>query len=192
MDTQKVDQHLTAKIVASYVRHHTVGAGQLSDLITTVHRALGELGQPNHPEELRTPFVSVRRSVHQDYVVCLDCGYRGKTLRRHISTRHDLSRDEYLKRWGLRDDHPLTAPAYSERRSMLAKEVGLGRKAKASAAPVVSPTAAQKPVDTVQEPKPTPTRRQRSRSVSNTRDVANQTLAEPTPARKRRPRSLVP
>ena len=80
MDTQKIDQHLTAKIVATYVRHHTVGAGQLSDLITTIHRALGELGQPNHPEELRTPAVSVRRSVHQDYVVCLDCGYRGKTL----------------------------------------------------------------------------------------------------------------
>jgi predicted transcriptional regulator len=192
METKKIASHLTAKIVRSYVRHHTVEAAQLSDLITTVHRALGELGQPNPPEEVRTPAVSVRRSVHQDYVICLECGYRGKTLRRHISTRHDLSRDEYLKRWGLRDDHPLTAPAYSERRSMLAKEVGLGRKAKASAAPVVSPTAAQKPVDTVQEPKATPTRRQRSRSVSNTRDVANQTLAEPTPARKRRPRSLVP
>jgi len=55
MDTLKVDRHLTAKIVGSYVRHQTVGAGQLTDLITTVHRALGELGQPNHPEELRTP-----------------------------------------------------------------------------------------------------------------------------------------
>jgi predicted transcriptional regulator len=191
MDTQKVDQHLTAKIVASYVRHHTVGAGQLSDLITTIHRALGELGQPNHPEELRTPFVSVRRSVHQDYVVCLDCGYRGKTLRRHISARHGLSRDQYLKRWGLQNDHPLTAPAYSERRSMLAKELGLGRKAKAPAAPVVAPTAAPKPVDTVQEPKATPTRTRRSRSASNTADVANEMLAEPTPARKRRPRSRV-
>jgi predicted transcriptional regulator len=191
MDNQKVDQHLTAKIVGSYVRHHTLEAVQLSDLITTVHRALGELGQPNHPEELRTPAVSVRRSVHQDYVVCLDCGYRGKTLRRHISARHGLSRDEYLKRWGLQNDHRLTAPAYSERRSMLAKEVGLGRKPKAPAAPVVSPTAAQKPVDTVQEPKATPTRRQRSRSVSNTADVANETVAEPTPARKGRPRSRV-
>src|SRR5271166_5097305 len=125
MDTQKVDQHLAAKIVESYVRHQTVGAGQLTDLITTVHRALGELGQPNHPEELRTPAVSVRGSVHQDYVVCLDCGYRAKTLRRHINRQHGLSRDECRKRWGLRNDHPLTAPAYTERRSMLAKELGL-------------------------------------------------------------------
>jgi predicted transcriptional regulator len=191
MDTQKVEQHLTAKIVRSYVRHHTVGASQLSDLITTVHRALNELGQPNHPEEVRTPAVSVRRSVHQDYVICLDCGYRGKTLRRHISTRHDLSRDEYLKRWGLRNDHPLTAPAYSERRSILAKEVGLGRKPKAPAAPVASPKAAPEPVHAVQEPEAPPARRRRSRSASNTADVANETLAEPSPARKRRPRSRV-
>ena len=124
MDTQQVDQHLTAKIVGSYVRHHTVGAGQLSDLITTVQRALGELGQPNHPEEVRTPAVPVRRSVRPDYVICLDCGYRGKTLRRHIATRHGLNREDYLRRWGLRNDHPLTAPAYSERRSMVAKELG--------------------------------------------------------------------
>jgi predicted transcriptional regulator len=162
------------------VRHQTVGAGQLTDLITTVHRALGELGQPNHPEELPTPAVSVRRSVHQDYVVCLDCGYRGKTLRRHINSRHGLSRDEYRKRWGLRNDHPLTAPAYTERRSTMAKELGLGRKPKA---------VAPKPVDSVQEPKATPTRRRRSRSASNTADVANKTVREPTPARKRRPRS---
>jgi predicted transcriptional regulator len=191
MDTEKVNQHLTAKIVRSYVRHHTIGAGQLSDLITTVHRALGELGQPNHPEVLRTPAVSVRRSVHQDYVVCLDCGYRGKTLRRHISTRHGLSRDEYLKRWGLQNDHPLTAPAYSERRSMLAKELGLGRKPKAPAGPAVSPTGAPEPVYAVQEPEAPPARRRRSRSASNTADVANGTVAEPSPARKRRARSRV-
>src|SRR5438874_13787698 len=113
MDTETVDPHLAAKIVRSYVRHHKVDAGRLSDLITTVHRALGELGQPYHPQEVRTPAVSVRRSVHQDYVVCLDCGYRGTTLRSHITTRHGLSRNEYWKRWALRIDHPLTAPAYS-------------------------------------------------------------------------------
>src|SRR5271156_602169 len=152
MDTEKVDPHLTAKIVRNYVRHHTVEVGGLSDLITTVHRAFGELGQPNHPEEVRTPAVSVRRSVNQDYVVCLDCGYRGITLRRHISTRHGLSRDEYLKRWALRDDHPLTAPGYSEQRSALAKELGLGRKAKAEIATIVIPKA---PASTGTEAKPT-------------------------------------
>jgi len=40
-------------------------------------------------------------------LVCLDCGYRGKTLRRHISTRHGLSPDEYRRGWGLRSNHPL-------------------------------------------------------------------------------------
>src|SRR5215831_2510114 len=47
---------------------------------------------------------------NHDHVVCLDCGYRGKTLRRHIASRHGLTRDDYLKRWGLKSDHPLTAP----------------------------------------------------------------------------------
>ena len=191
MNTQKIDQHLTAKIVGSYVQHHTIEAGQLTDLITTVHRALGQLGQRNHPEEVRTPAVSMRHSVHQDYVICLDCGYRGTTLRRHINRQHGLSRDECRKRWGLRNDHPLTAPAYSERRSVLAKKLGLGRKPKAQTGLAVSSAAAPKPVDSVQEPEATPTGRRRSRSASNTADVANKTVPEPTPARKRRPRSRV-
>ena len=55
MDTLKLAQHLTAKIVGSYVRHHTTAAGQLSDLITTVQRALGGLGQPNHPQAFVFP-----------------------------------------------------------------------------------------------------------------------------------------
>ena len=186
MDTEKVDPHLTATIVGSYVRHHTVGADQVSDLIATVHRALGQLGQPNQPEEVRTPAVSVRRSVSQDYVVCMDCGYRGKTLRRHITTRHGLNRDEYLKRWGLHSDHLLTAPAYSERRSILAKELGLGRKSTAEMAPAASPIAAPTPVDVDQGPQPTPARGRRSRSAAKSTDGGNELAAAPTPARRRR------
>jgi hypothetical protein len=47
-----------------------------------------------------------------------------------------------MQRWGLRRDYPLTAPAYSERRSTLAKSFGLGRKSTAQATPAVSPSAA--------------------------------------------------
>jgi predicted transcriptional regulator len=186
VNIEKNDPHSTAIIVSSYVRHHSVRPEQLPDLITAVHHALGQLGQPVRADEVLTPAVSVRRSVQHDYVVCMDCGYRGKTLRRHISTRHGLDRDEYLKRWGLRNDHPLTAPAYSERRSTLAKAVGLGRKSTAKAMTEVSPPAAPTPVvGQGSEAKPA---RRRSRAASGSADVANEVVAE-TPARKRRPRS---
>jgi predicted transcriptional regulator len=139
MNNEMLDPHLTTKIVSSYVRHHTVGADQVSDLITSVHQALGRLGQPVQTQEVLTPAVSVRRSVHHDYVVCLDCGHRGKTLKRHISIRHGLTRDDYLKRWGLKSDHPLTAPAYSERRSTMAQALGFGRRSKAAVISATTP-----------------------------------------------------
>jgi predicted transcriptional regulator len=165
VNTEEINPHLTAKIVRSYVQHHRLGPDQLCDLITSVHRAIGQLGQPPEPEEVLTPAVSVRQSVHRDYVICLDCGYRGKTLRRHISTRHGLSRDEYVQRWGLPSDHPLTAPAYSERRSTLAKSLGLGRKAPIETAPPETPTAAQAPADAIAgNSKAKRTRRSRSRA----------------------------
>ena len=135
MNIDKASPHLTAKIVQSYVRHHRLGPDQLTDLIGSIHGAIAQLGQPPEPEEVRTPAIPVRRSVHRDYVVCLDCGYQGKMLRRHISARHGLSRDQYLMRWGLRSDHPLVARGYSEQRSTLAKELGLGRRFMTEATP---------------------------------------------------------
>jgi predicted transcriptional regulator len=185
VNTEKVNPHLTAKIVQSYVRHHTLGSDQLADLIASVHRTLGQLGQEVQPAEAPTPAVSIRQSVRHDYVVCLDCGYRGKTLRRHISSRHGLTGDEYRQRWGLRSSHPLTAPAYSEHRSTLAKELGLGRKSTPAVAPVLAtaePAAAKIDEKIETSPKRTRTRRPRSKS-----DV-NEAAAE-LKARQRRPRS---
>jgi predicted transcriptional regulator len=189
METEKVDPHLTAAIVGSYVRHHTVEAGQLSELITSVHRALGQLGPPSQIEEVRTPAVTVRQSVRHEYVVCLDCGYRGKTLRRHINSQHGLNRDEYLKRWGLRSDYPLTAPAYSEQRSTLAKALGFGRKSKAQVAEAATPVVAAAPIDAGAETQRAPSPRRRSRSRSRQADVVGAAAAALPPVRRRRPRS---
>jgi predicted transcriptional regulator len=177
VNTEQINPHLTARIVVSYVRHHRLVPDQLADLISSAHPAIGQVGQPPEPEEVLTPAVSVRRSVHRDFVVCLDCGYRGKTLTRHIATRHGLSADEYRQRWGLRSNHLLTAPAYSERRSTLAKELGLGRK------PIV--LAATSPAPALTDAKARRTRKSRPASKSN---VASE-VATPTPARKRRSRA---
>ena len=123
-----VDLRPVTKIVASYVGNHTLAPDQLSALITSVQQVISQLGKPIQPEPARTPAVSVRRSVQHDQVVCLECGFKGKTLRRHLSMRHGLQVSEYLRRWDLANDHPLTAPAYSEQRSTMAKELGLGRR----------------------------------------------------------------
>ena len=186
MNTERVSPRLTTKIVQGYVRHHRLGPDQLPDLIASVHRALGQLGQQVQ-EEVLNPAVSIRQSVRHDYVVCLDCGYRGKTLRRHLGVRHGLSGDEYRRRWGLRSNHPLTAPAYSEHRSTLAKELGLGRKSTPAVAPALAtaePAAAK--IDEKVETSPKRTRTRRSRSKSD----SNEAAAEPK-ARQRRPRSRV-
>ena len=123
-----LDTELTTNIVAAYVRRNQIGADQLPVLISTVHLALVGLGKPAPETEVeRTPAVPIRQSVHRDYVVCLECGWRGQMLKRHLATGHGLTVEQYRVRWTLPREHPITAPSYSERRSGLAKQIGLGR-----------------------------------------------------------------
>jgi len=121
------NRELTTEIVAAYVRRNQVEAEQLASLISTVHAALGQLGNQPEPSVERTPAVPIRRSVTRDHVICLECAWKGSILRGHLKTRHGLEVDEYRARWKLQPDHAVTAPGYSERRSTLAKQLGLGR-----------------------------------------------------------------
>ncbi len=135
----------TAKIVAAYVRRNQVPPDQLGTLIATVHHALADLGKPATEALVeRTPAVPIRRSVHHDYVVCLDCGWRGQMLRRHVTTAHGLSVEQYRARWSLTSDHAMTAPGYSERRSVMAKRIGLGR-ARGASVEAPEPAAPETP-----------------------------------------------
>jgi predicted transcriptional regulator len=166
-----VNRELTTEIVAAYVRRNQVAFDQLATLISTVYQALASLGkQVAEVSSERTPAVPIRRSVHRDYVVCLECGWRGQMARRHLTTGHGLSVDQYRARWNLPRDHPMVAPGYSERRSSLAKQIGLGRGRRTSReepGPVApdEPPAAQ----------PQPRRRGRPRSTTTA------TLAKPAP-----------
>jgi predicted transcriptional regulator len=123
-----IDLDQVVLIVSSYVRHHQIAPDQLLTLIVNVHRALTGLGRSPPVQEPLRPAVPLRRSVQQDYVVCLECGYRAQSLRRHLRTAHGLDIAGYRTRWNLPPDHPLVAPSYSARRSTLAKQIGLGRK----------------------------------------------------------------
>ena len=118
---------LTAEIVAAYLAHNSVQPAEVPDLIRTVASSLQMPAQapaPAAPE----PAVPIRRSVTKEYLVCLVCGQKQKTLRRHLATAHGLTPAEYRKRFRLGSDYPMVAADYSARRSEMAKHLGLGRK----------------------------------------------------------------
>jgi len=121
---------LSADIVSAYLSHNMTSPGQIPDLIRSVLDALSNLGveavAPPEPEK-RKPAVPVSRSIQEDYIVCLEDGKQLKMLKRYLRARYDLSPDDYRRRWGLPADYPMVAPAYAERRSQFAKEIGLGK-----------------------------------------------------------------
>jgi len=142
---QTVDLSLVAWIVRSYVAQNTIGIDQLAGLISTVHRSLSGLGRSAPAPAPLVPAVSIRRSVQRDRVVCLECGFLSQMLRRHIRVAHGLEPAEYRVRWKLPADHPITAPAYSERRSTLAKRIGLGRRPQEAVASTPTPEVVATP-----------------------------------------------
>src|ERR1700750_2992841 len=126
---------LTTEIVAAHVSNNTVAVGDLPQLINQVYQSLSSIGkaQPQTAERPQ-PAVSIKRSVHPDYIVCLEDGKKLKMLKRHLKTAYDMTPEEYRERWELPADYPMVAPNYARQRSRLAKEIGLGTRARRSRA----------------------------------------------------------
>jgi len=123
---------LTADVVAAYVSNNPVPVGELPSLIADVHAALGRVGSTSEqpPVDKQKPAVNPKRSVHDDYIVCLEDGKKLKSLKRHLMTHYGLTPDQYREKWGLEATYPMVAPNYASARSALAKKMGLGRKRK--------------------------------------------------------------
>ena len=122
---------LTTQIVAAYVANNTVAVNDLPGLIRQVHAALANVGgtaeiAPERPQ----PAVPIKRSVMPDYIVCLEDGKKLKMLKRHLKTAFNMTPEEYRERWDLPPDYPMVAPNYASQRSRLAKEIGLGTRAR--------------------------------------------------------------
>ena len=126
---------LVAKIAASYLRHNSVSIDQIGALITSVGDALAQVSKiagTAADEAALQPAVSIKQSVQRSYIVCLEDGKHALTLKRHLRATHGMTPQEYREKWRLPHDYPMVAPAYSERRSQMAKAAGLGQKAGAT------------------------------------------------------------
>jgi predicted transcriptional regulator len=146
-----VDTHieLTADIVSAYVSKNPVPAADLAALISQVHVALANISGDHKQQDAEPlkPAVPVKKSVSENYIVCLEDGKKFKSLKRHLATHHNLTPEEYRAKWGLSADYPMVAPAYAASRSVLAKQMGLGRK------PRAEPEQAKAPAKRGRKPK---------------------------------------
>ena len=121
---------LTADIVSAHVSHNKVSPNELPGLIRSVLTALGETSAPPPVVEAPIPAVPIRASIRHDHLVCLEDGAKVKMLKRYLRTRYDMTPENYRAKWGLPRTYPMVAPDYAEKRKMLAKKIGLGRKPK--------------------------------------------------------------
>jgi predicted transcriptional regulator len=119
---------LAASIVSSYVSNNTVPPTEISGLIAQVHAALVRVAASGDgSSEPARPAIPVKKSIHSDYLVCLEDGKRFKSLKRHLRSHYNMSPEQYREKWGLPPDYPMVAPAYAVTRSQLAKKMGLGQ-----------------------------------------------------------------
>jgi predicted transcriptional regulator len=122
---------LTTEIVAAHVSNNTVALGDLPQLINQIYNSLVNIGSATTAPVARPqPAVNIKKSVQPDYIVCLEDGKKLKMLKRHLKTAYNMSPEAYRERWKLASDYPMVAPNYARQRSRLAKEIGLGTRAR--------------------------------------------------------------
>lgn len=122
---------LTSDIVSAYVSNNPVQSSDLPGIIQNIYATLGNLQASPEPEPVeQKPAVSVRKSITDDYLICLEDGKQFKSLKRHLRSKYDMSPEEYREKWNLPHDYPMVAPSYARQRSKLAKKMGLGQSKK--------------------------------------------------------------
>jgi predicted transcriptional regulator len=127
---------LVAEIVSAYVSNNSLPSTDLGSLIGEVHAAVVKLvDNPSQvmPTEPAKPAVSVKKSITEEYLICLEDGRKFKSLKRHLRTRYNLTPEQYRAKWQLPPDYPMVAPGYAQTRSRMAKDMGLGQQRRGKA-----------------------------------------------------------
>ncbi len=119
----------TAQIVAAYLATNHVDADQIFQLIDHTYSALERTGRKrtHSADSAGNESFNIKDTITPDYLVCLEDGKRLKMLKRHLRTNFNLTPQEYRAKWGLSPDYPMVAPNYAAHRSLVAKNMGLGR-----------------------------------------------------------------
>lgn len=120
---------MTTEITSAYLANNSVSVSEIGSVIDQVYKSLSNVNAESNPIVDRPqPAVPIKKSVQPDHIICLEDGKKLKMLKRHLKTAYNMSPEDYRERWGLPADYPMVAPNYAEKRSRLAKDIGLGTK----------------------------------------------------------------
>ena len=135
---------LTGEIVSAHLANNAVAQTEVAPLIQSVFDTLSGLASDEPTPVELTPAVPIKKSVTDDYIVCLEDGKRLKMLKRHLMTAYDMTPEQYRAKWGLRPDYPMVAPNYAAKRQELARKIGLGRKPRVAPQPAPMATRSRR------------------------------------------------
>ncbi len=76
------------------------------------------------------PAVPIGTEITSDYIVCLEEGKRCRSMKGHLRAKHNLTPEQYRKKWGLPESYPMVPPNYSAVRRHISNLSWKGRKAK--------------------------------------------------------------
>ncbi len=114
-------------IVSAYVSNNPIQSAELPELIREIHSTLKALESSDVGSGNLEPAVPIKKSITDDFLICLEDGKKFKSLKRHLRSKYGMSPEQYREKWGLPYDYPMVAPSYARKRSALAKEMGLGK-----------------------------------------------------------------
>jgi predicted transcriptional regulator len=119
---------LSVDIAAAYFGSRSVPVEQIPQVLTLIYKAVLSASDSNDAplQPKQEPAVPIRKSITPEYIICLEDGRKYKSIKRHIKLTYGMTPEDYRTKWGLPDDYPMVAPAYSAMRSSLARTLGLG------------------------------------------------------------------
>jgi len=119
----------TTNIVSGYLAHNRLSPQELIEVIKQVHDTLSEIERTALSANAGKPVPAVdpKKSVHNDYIICLEDGAKLKSLKRYLIAKYNMTPEQYRAKWGLPRDYPMVCRSYSKMRSEMAKKIGFGQ-----------------------------------------------------------------
>ena len=135
---------LTTEIIATHASVNELTPEELVAEIKEVYNVLASLeggvileepaAEGAEAEAVKQSPIPLKDIVKAKYLVCLECGKKLRTLKRHLLKAHGLVPKEYYARFGLDPKkYPLVCKDYSAARSKMAKDRGFGTRGATSA-----------------------------------------------------------